>query len=135
MVLRLANAARTAAANGILGLIDADVGAGTLKIYSGTQPATPATAASGTLLATVVLIDPAAGAVTNGVATITDTVAVTAVGAGTAGWFRIADNSGDVVMDGAVTVTAGGGQLELNTLAFSVGVTVDLGALTFTVPM
>lgn len=135
MVLRLANSARSAAADGVVDLLDAGSGAATLKIYTGAQPATPATAASGTLLATVTLIDPAAGAASNGVATITDSVSVTGVAAGTAGWFRAADSAAAVVFDGAVTATGGGGELELSTTTISVGVTIDLGALTYTQPM
>lgn len=135
MVLRLANSARSAAADAAVNLLDAGVAAATLKIYTGAQPATPATAASGTLLATVTLIDPAASAASNGVKTITDSVSVTGAAAGTAGWFRAADSAGVAVFDGAVTATGGGGELELSTTTISVGVTIDLGALTYTQPM
>jgi hypothetical protein len=54
--------------------------------------------------------------------------------AANAGWFRMFDNSGDAVMDGTVTVSAGGGDLELNTVAISVGLTVEITAGTVTMP-
>lgn len=135
MVLRIANSARNAAYNAILGLLDVDAGAAKIELRTGSQPATPATAATGTLLATINLVDPAFGAPTNGVGTITDIGADTGDAAGDAGWFRAYDFSGDVVFDGSITATGGGGQIELNTVTISVGVAIDIGALTFTVPM
>jgi hypothetical protein len=44
------------------------------------------------------------------------------------------DNSGDAIMDGTVTVTGGGGDLELNTIAISIGLTVEVTAGTVTMP-
>lgn len=134
-VLRLATTARNAAVNAVTGLIDAGAGAGTIDIRSGSQPADPQTAATGTLLATVTLSDPAAGSASAGSATITDPVSTTGLAAGTAGWFRIKDSTGAAVMDGDVTATGGGGSLTLSTTTISVGVTVDIGALTYTQPM
>lgn len=134
-VLRLGQAARSAAADAVVDSLDAGAAAATVEIRTGTIPATPATAASGTLLATVTLIDPAAGAASNGVATITDSVSVTGVAAGTAGYARFKDSNGVAVFDCDVTATGGGGAIELSTTTISVGVTVDLGALTYTQPM
>lgn len=75
MTIRLAAAARNASTNGVVGLIDAGPAAGTIKIYTGSQPATGDTAASGTLLATVVLGDPAFAASSAGTATGADPAA------------------------------------------------------------
>lgn len=134
MATRLSTNARNAAANGVVDLIDAGAGAGTLKIYSGAQPATAETAASGTLLATVSLADPAFGNSATGTAAATDPAAVTGAAAGTAGWFRVADSTGATVYDGAVTATGGGGELELSTTTISVGVTVDITSMSVTMP-
>src|SRR5690349_5887581 len=101
--LRINTSARNAAVKAVTDLVDAGTGAGTIKIYSGSQPATPATAASGTLLATVVLGDPAFSAPSNGVAAGADPAAVNAVATGTAGWCRVADSDGNAVLDGDVT--------------------------------
>ena len=62
MVIRLAATARNASTDGVVDLVDAGAGAGTLKIYTGTQVATGDTAEAGTLLATVTFADPAFGA-------------------------------------------------------------------------
>lgn len=133
-VLRLATTARNAAASAVTGLLDAGAAAGTIQIRTGSMPATPQTAASGTLLATVTLSDPAGGAPSTGVVTIADPASVTGVAAGTAGWARFLDSNANAVMDCDVTATGGGGGIELSTTTISVGVTVDLGAITFTIP-
>lgn len=132
--LRLATTARNAAADAVVDLLDAGAGAGTIQIRSGSMPSTPQTTASGTLLATVTLSDPAAGSASTGVATIADPSSTTGVAAGTAGWARFLDSNSNAVMDTDVTATGGGGGIELSTTTISVGVTVDLGAITYTQP-
>lgn len=133
-VLRLATTARNAAATAVVGLLDAGLAAGTIQIRSGSQPATPETIATGTLLATVTLTDPAGGAPATGVVTITDPVSTTGVGDGVAGWARFLDSAGAAVMDADVTATGLGGSITLSTTTISTGVTVDIGAITFTIP-
>lgn len=102
-MLRLATAVRTSRAQVIASALDAGSGAATLKVYTGAQPATPETAASGTLLATIALADPAAS-VASGVLTLDcDPVpSAVAVATGTAGWGRVADSAGVAVFDGSV---------------------------------
>ena len=134
MTIRLSTASRNASAKAIGDLVDAGTGAGTLKIYSGAQPATGDTAESGTLLATVAFADPAFAAPSNGTINATDPAAVTGVAAGTAGWFRVEDSAGNNVYDGSVTATGGGGDLTLATTTISIGVTVDITALSITMP-
>jgi len=133
---RLPTASRNATSNAVTALVDADVGAGTIQIRTGAQPASADNAATGTLLATITLADPAWGAAVAGVSTLdaTPVLSTTGVAAGTAGWFRMLDNSGDTIADGAVTVTGGGGELELNTTTISIGVTVEITAGTLTTP-
>lgn len=136
MVIRLPTASRNAAVAAVANLVDADVGAGTIQIRTGAQPATGNDAASGTLLATVTLADPAWSGPAVGVMTLDTTPVLSTVGvaAGTAGWFRMLDNSGDSIMDGSVTGTGGGGDLELNTTTISIGLTVEITAGTLTMP-
>src|SRR5215207_8084010 len=122
MAIRLSTAARNASTDSVVDLIDAGAGAGTLKIYSGSQPATGDTAASGTLLATVTLIDPAFGASSAGTATGGDPAAVNPVATGTAGWFRVQDSAGNNVFDGSVTATGGGGDLQLSNTSLAPGI-------------
>ena len=135
MATRLPTAARNNACDAVVDLLDAGAGAGTLKIYSGSQPASANDAATGTLLATITLADPAFGAASTGVATLAGTpLSGTGVAAGTAGWARLADSTGATVLDGSVTATGGGGQIELATTTISVGVTVQITSGTVTMP-
>jgi hypothetical protein len=135
MATRLATTPRNAACDAVVDLLDAGSGAATIKIYTGTQPTTANDAVAGTLLATVTLSDPAFGSSATGVATLAGTpISATGVAAGTAGWARFADSTGATVMDGSVTATGGGGQIELATTTISVGVTVQITSGTVTMP-
>jgi hypothetical protein len=134
-VLRHSTTARNAMADACLALLDAGSGPGVIQIRSGGLPASPQTAASGTLLATVALSDPVSGAAASGVDTITDPVAVVGVADGTAGWARFQDSAGNAVMDCDVTATGGGGAITLSTTTISTGVSVDMAAITYTVPV
>lgn len=136
MGLRLATSARNASVVAIADLLDADVGAGTIKVYTGAQPANPNATATGTLLGTFTLADPAFGSASNGSRTIAGTpIETTGVADGTAGWFRALDNSGDAVLDGTVSATGGGGNLEINTVAVSTGLTLRITGGTITQPV
>lgn len=134
MPLRIPVATQNAMADAAVDLLDAGAGAGVLEIRTGSQPATANDAATGTLLATVTLGDPAFGDAASGTATGADPAAVTGVAAGDAGWFRAKDSSGATVFDGDVTVTGSGGVLQLATVTISVGLTVDITALSITQP-
>lgn len=133
-ITRLSTAARNASAKAVGDLVDADAGAGTLKIYSGAVPANGDTDPAGTLLATVAFAVTAFGAPAAGVISATDPAAVTGVAAGTAAVAIIEDASGDNVIVGDVTATGGGGMIELATTTISVGLTVDITAFTYTQP-
>lgn len=135
MTLTLAVAMRNALCDLLADSLDAGAGAGKIEIRSGTRPADPDTTATGTLLATVTCIDPAFGNAATGAATLTDPVAVTAVGAGTATWFRAMDSNNAAKFDGKVTATGGGGDLTLTTTAITVGLSVDITGGTLTQPL
>lgn len=136
MAIRLPTASRNAAVAAVANLVDADVGAGTIQVRSGGQPASANDPASGTLLCTFTLADPAWSGPVVGVMTLdtTPVLSTTGVAAANAGWFRMLDNSGDTILDGSVTVTGGGGDLELNTIAISIGLTVEITSGTLTMP-
>ncbi|PZG14424.1 hypothetical protein C1I95_21780 [Micromonospora craterilacus] len=136
MVIRLPGAVRSAACDAVVDRLDAGSGPGTIEIRTGGQPASAGDAASGVLLATFTLADPAFGAAAAGVAAIAvdpepETVGVAA---GTAGWWRAKDSAGVTVMDGSATVTGGGGDLTLNTVAVSIGLALRLTGGTVTMP-
>lgn len=136
MATRLSNAARSAAADAVTALVNAGAGAGILRIYTGSQPAGPDTAASGTLLASFTLNEPAYAAAVNGVADldVTPALSTTGAAAGTAGWFRIVDGSGGSVgvIDGDVGTS--GADLNLNTTTISVGLSLSISSGTYTQP-
>ena len=136
MATRIADAARNAAADAVVDRIDAGAGAGTLKIYTGSQPADADDAESGTLLVTITFSDPAFGAAASGSAAADTTPALSAaaVAAGTAGWFRVEDSTGANVFDGSVTATGGGGDIELDNTSIASGQTVTVSSLSFAVP-
>lgn len=134
MALRLPNATRSAMCDALVDRFDLGTGAGTIQIRSGTQPTTANDTATGTLLATITLADPAFGSASNGVATLTDPAAVNAVATGTATWFRGLDSAGATVADGDVTATGGGGGIELATTSITSGLSVDITGGTITMP-
>ncbi len=141
MAIRINTAARNAAASAVATLVDGGSSAGKLRIYTGSQPATPGTSPSGTLLLEVTLNDPSFGSPSTGVVTALQSPALSGTGAaaGTAGWFRIVDSTeaagtGLGVVDGSVTATGGGGDCQLSTTTISVGLTVSLTSITLTMP-
>lgn len=112
MPTRLSVADRNAHANLAADALDASATLpGYVEIRSGSQPATVATAATGTLLATITLADPAYGDAATGTAALDvdpkpATTWVADYGPGVA-WFRLFDGDGTARRDGTLgTVTA-----------------------------
>ena len=94
--------------------LDAGSGPGTAKIYSGTMPATPETAATGTLLAELVLAKPCGVVAGKKLTFSAITQDLEANNTGYAGYVRLSDSDGNAVIDGDVTSTGGTGVLKLN---------------------
>lgn len=132
--VQLATATQNAMADKVDDLVNVS-GPGTIKVYSGTQPATANASITGTLLASFTLDNPAFGNASSGVITLSATpLSTTGAAAGTATHFRVSSGTPATVFDGQVTATGGGGDLELNTTTISVGVTVQITSGTFTMP-
>jgi len=109
-----------------------DTGTGSiLEIRSGAKPATPETAASGTLLASITITG--AWTSTGGVLTAADPGPVAPAASGTAGHFRLKKSGGTAVLDGDAGTA--GTDLVLGTTTITVGTNVDLGVPTLTVPV
>lgn len=104
MTLRSSAAARNAGLDAEFDLVNAGTGPGVIEVRTGSQPATPETAATGTLLATFTLADPAFSPAAAGVKDLDADPDLTtnAVDAGTAGWARAKDSNGTAVFDGSV---------------------------------
>lgn len=111
---------------------------GYIRFYTGAMPATPETAASGTLLATLRFGATAFPAASGGVLTANAITADSSAAAtGDAGYVRILKSDGTtVLMDGDVTIIGGGGFITLGVAQTTIvaGATVELTSLTLTFP-
>jgi len=141
MATRLPNASQQAAADSVVDRIDtgATNATGRLRIYSGAQPADADDAASGTLLAEILLANPAYGAAsTSGTAALLGTPrSAAATAAGTAGWFRVVNRDAGGVFDGSIRATADadtGQELVLDNASIASGQTVNISSLSYTQP-
>lgn len=111
-----------------------DVGTGALyKIYSGTPPATVATALSGNTLLATLTVSGAFGATSGGVLTLTDPATADAVATGTASFLRITTSGGTAKVQG--TVGTSGTDFTINTTSIVTGGPVEMiGTNTITAP-
>lgn len=109
---------------------------GLIRIYTGSQPATPETAASGTLLGTLTF-GSTAGDVSAGVMTARAiTQDSSADASGTAGWFRVLQSDGSTVeFDGACGESGSGAECIMNETDIVAGGVISITALTYTLPM
>lgn len=125
MATRISTAAAKAACDAVVDLLDGGAGAAYVEIRTGAQPATVATAASGTLLGTLTCSDPAFGNATTASPSVATASAITsdtsADASGTAGWFRAYDSAGTAIIDGSITGTGGGGDMELDNTSIVAG--------------
>lgn len=137
-ILRINNSSAIAAADAVVDLIDAGVGAGTILIRTGAPPADPDAVATGTLLATITMSDPAFGAAADaapgGRATAAAIAQVNAAVGGVAGYFEVLDSNSNKRMIGDITGVAGGGAMELANTNLAVGQPVDITSFTYTQP-
>jgi hypothetical protein len=105
-----------------------------LRIYSGSEPTNITDAPTGTLLAEMTLPSDWLAAASSGQKAKAGTWQDASANAtGTAGYFRIRD-SGDTTshMQGTVTATGGGGDLELNNTSINSGQQVTITSFTLT---
>ena len=121
--------------NARLDSIETSIGtSAVLKIRSGAQPATCATADSGTVLATLNLPTDWMAAASSGSKAILGTWQdLSADATGTAGHFRIYDSGGTVCgIQGSITATGGGGDMTLDNTSIASGQTVTITSFTLT---
>lgn len=134
-IIRFVTTAKNNALDTLKTAIDAGAGAGTIKVYNGTQPTSANDAVTTqTLLATLTFSDPC-GTTSSGTLTMSAITQDSAADAtGTATWARIADSTGATVFDVDVTATGAGGTLQFNTTNFVIGGPVLISSFTVTVP-
>lgn len=139
MPIKYAIATAIAAAAAIVARPDAGSGPGKIRVYDGVQPANPNTAISGqTLLVEFALPDPAYGAPVDttpgAVATGNAIAPATAVGNGTATWYRVLDSDNNAVWDGDAGSLASSASLKLSNTTITTGVEITVVSSTFTQP-
>lgn len=131
MAIQLSVGAR----NGRLDAFETAAGtAALLKIRSGAQPATCATADSGTVLASITLPSDWMAAASGGTKAKSGTWQdASADATGTAGHFRIYDSAGTTChMQGSVTATGGGGDMTLDNTSIAAAQVVTVTGFTLT---
>jgi hypothetical protein len=120
----LETSARNAASDGVVDLVDAGAGAGTLEFET-----------SGDVeVATLTFSDPAFGASASGVATASAITSDTSATGGTVAQASFYDSNSTKVLECNVTATGGGGSIELSSLSVGAGDTVSCSSLTLTTP-
>lgn len=121
--------------NARLDAIETTVGTSPImKIRSGSVPATCATADSGTVLATLTLPSDWMAAASSGSKAKSGTWQDTSADAtGTAGHWRIYASDGTTChLQGTVTATGGGGDMEVDNTSFASGQSVTINSFTIT---
>lgn len=118
--------------NAMLDSIESTTGASAkLQLRTGAQPANCAAAASGTLLAELPLPSDWMAAASGGSKSLSGSWTVSATGTGVAAHYRILDNAGTTCHEqGSVTITSGGGDIEVNNTNIAPGQTVTITSKT-----
>ncbi len=131
-VVKISNAAASAAANAVVDLVDSGPGAGKFVLYTAC-PTNVDDAPSGTVLAELTFASTAFGAASNGVATAASITADSSANAsGTAACFRWLDGSNVAYVQGDVGTS--GAALNLVTTTIVAGQPVQVTSTTFTIP-
>lgn len=125
----------TTVRNARLDQIESTIGAtAVLKIFTGSAPANCGTADSGTVLATVTLPSDWMNAASGGSKTKLGTWEDTSADAtGTAAHFRLYESTGTTChLQGTVTATSGGGDMEVDNTSFASGQQFTVSSFTLT---
>lgn len=130
MAIQLAVATR----NARLDAIETEIGTDPiLRIRTGSAPADVATADSGTVLAELTLPSDWMAAASSGSKAKSGTWQDASANAtGTAGHFRIYTSGGTAKLQGTVTATGGGGDMELDNTSINSGQSVTITGFTLT---
>lgn len=122
--------------NALLDQIETTIGtAPYLDLRTGAQPADCSQADAGTELVHMALPSDWLAAASGGTKAKAGTWSTTGAAAGTAAHFRIKDTADTVChMQGSVTATSGGGDIELDNTSIGVGQTVTISTFVITAP-
>lgn len=132
MAIQLSIAVR----NAMLDAIETAVGTSAkIRILTGTQPATCATAESGTLLVQFALASDWAAAAASGSKLFNTITGTAATGTGTAGYYRLVDSAGTTCHEqGTITATGGGGDMTIDNTSIATSQTVNITSWSWTEP-
>jgi hypothetical protein len=121
----------TAIRNSLADLVVDAIDAGTMNANGDLQIGTTA---FGAILATIEFQNPSFGAATGGTATMAGAPLEdsNATGGGTAAVFRCRDRDDAEVFQGTVTITSGGGDMELSSTTINNGDAVRINSFTYT---
>lgn len=125
----------TAVRNARLDAIETTVGTSAIiRIRTGSAPANCGTADSGTVLATLTLPSDWLANASGGTKALTGTWQdLSADNTGTAAHFRLYDSAGTTChMQGTVTATGGGGDMEVSSTSFTAGQSFTINTFTLT---
>lgn len=128
MTFRLAMAARNAEADAWAALLNG----GSASFYSGSQPASADSSATGTLIGTQTLANPAFGSASSGTVTANPAAVGTVSTAGSPGYVRLKTSGGTTVAD--MSCATSGADATINKSSFSLGEAIVLIALSYTRP-
>lgn len=136
LLTKISTAARNAACDAIVDLVDGGASAGYIQVRTGAAPTNPGDANSGTLLATCPMSDPAFGAASGGVATADPiTPDSSADNSGDAGHFRVFDSNNVCILQGNAGEAADSPvNMEFNEKSIVAGGQVSITSFTVTVP-
>ncbi|MGE0383408.1 MAG: hypothetical protein AB7N65_24845 [Vicinamibacterales bacterium] len=109
-------------------------GSANVKLYSGSQPADPSVAPSGTLLATITVAANAWGAPSAGIAVLANPIAGSGSANGTAAFARISDSAGNACIDTPVSLAGGGGGVILDNLSITNGGAIQITNMSVKAP-
>ena len=112
---------------------------GYVRVYDGARPATVDDAITTQILLLELQFSTpafgAAGATNPGEAEMSGAISALTSSAGTATWFRVFKSDGTtVVLDGDVTATGGGGDIEFSKVVWVVGEAIELKTLVYKRP-
>lgn len=127
MAITLTTNARNGACDGIVDLVDAGTGAGTIEIKSAAS-----TVAGTSEVATLTFSATAFGAAATGTATAAAITDDTSATGGTASDYTVFDSAGTAVWQGSVSTS--GADLNLSSTTIGAGDTVSISSFTLTVP-
>lgn len=129
MAIAYSTTVRNNRLNQVRDAIDGGAGAGKLRIYTASRPATCGTAT--TLLAELTFSDPCSSGASGGTLTMSAITADSSADAtGTAAWFRAVDSTGTCCIDGNVGTS--GSDLNLNSTSISTGQQVSVSSMVIT---